>query len=588
MARDESIVSDVSCWVVAALFVVGLVTLGVNLKEVQVDGAADYSYASARQSMRRVQTAGPRGRILDRRGTVLAGNRRSISVACLPSCFQRRTWEGTAEAISNAIARAAEVTGARPGVSWRTVRRHVSQSLAMPLCVWRDVGPEVLARFAERERELVGFEIVESQERTYPLGAAAAHVVGYVGRDRGESAAGDEKVSFYQPEMRGRSGLEAYYDAFLRGVPGENRLLVDARGFAIGTEVVSEARTGPDLELSIDAAVQDEAYACLAGTCGACAVVNPANGEVLALASSPAYDSNAFVPFLSQEVYDSYAKDARKPLLNRACGGAYAPGSTFKPVVALAGLDMGFPPEEEYACTGVFEVGEMCIKCARRWGHGPIDMRTAIRDSCNPYFCNLGMDVGTNAVLNAARALGLGSKTGLDLGVDMAGVVPDAEWKMRMYSERWFQGDLAQMSIGQGMLLASPLQMALVAGAIGTGQLVTPHLKRDLPAVRRPLPFSAEHLQVVRDGMRKVVDGGTGRLGGEGVPVSVSGKTGTAEVGMGAMRRKNTWFIAYAPAESPTVAVAVVVENGESGGTTAAPRAAAVLRRAFRGVSDAR
>jgi len=231
-------------------------------------------------------------------------------------------------------------------------------------------------------------------------------------------------------------------------------------------------------------------------------------------------------------------------------------------------------------------MGSLHLHCSRRWGHGSLSLRQALMVSCNPYFCNLAMENGSNALIRTAREFGLGEKTGLDLGVDMVGTVPDAGWKERMYGERWFPGDLAQMAIGQGMLLVSPLQMARVAGAIGTGFLVTPHLKRDVAPERRPLAVSAHHLTIVRAGMRMVVAGdgkvqGTGWRGGDGVPVAVAGKTGTAEVGRGASRRKNTWFIAYAPAEAPRVAIALVVENGVSGGTTAAPRVGAILRRVF-------
>ena len=292
------------------------------------------------------------------------------------------------------------------------------------------------------------------------------------------------------------------------------------------------------------------------------------------------------MPRLGEERYAALRDDPAKPLLNRAAGGSYAPGSTFKPVVALAALSLGVPPEATYECTGVFTLGEMRLRCASRWGHGVLDMRHAMMKSCNPYFCNLGMEAGTNAVVAAAREFGLGEKTGIDFGVDAAGVVPDAEWKLHSCGERWFSGDLAQMSVGQGMLLVTPLQMARVAGAIATGRLVTPRLKLDAPVESRPLAFREEHLDVVREGMRMVVAGegtssGTGRRAGEGVAVDVSGKTGTAEIGVGERRRKNAWFIAYAPSENPTAALAIVVENAEGGGVTAAPKAAEVLKAIF-------
>ena len=581
MNRDESIVSDLACWAVAAVFVFGLAVLALRLKEVQVEDAADYSYANARQSVRRVQTDGVRGRIIDRNGVVLADNRKSVSIVCKSAFFQKRTWEATVANIETALSNVAAAVGSPSPLTRRDIRRHIDQTLAMPLVAWRDVGEKELARFCEHDRELPGFSVLETEERVFPQGRLASHLIGYVGRDRGESEAGDEKFNFYLPEMRGRSGLEIYYDSFLRGVPGERKVLVDARGFAIREWTVVESKRGPDLRISLDARIQRVAEEQLLGCKGACVVLDPRNGDVIAMVSSPGYDPNEFVPRLSSKLYSSYAENPAKPLLNRASGGAYAPGSTFKPITALAGLKSGFPELVRHECTGVFVFGGMHLRCARRWGHGPLDMRHAIRESCNPYFCSLAADIGTNAVISAARAFGLGEKTGIDLGVDMAGTVPDGEWKMRMYGERWYPGDLPQMAIGQGMLLASPLQMARVAGAIGTGYLVAPRLKLDIPVRREPLPFSKKQLDVVREGMRMVVDGGTGRRGGERVAAAVSGKTGTAEIGRGETRRKNAWFIAFAPSEAPSAAVAMIVENGESGGGTAAPRVRNVLAAMF-------
>ena len=583
---DRPVVSGLACLIVAVFFAAGLLRLGVKLKEIQVDDSAGYSYANARQSVRRVQTAGLRGRILDRHGAVLAANRRSVSIVCNPTAFQRRTWEATALEIESAVARVSSVIGRPSPLSPRAVRRHIRQMLAMPLFVWRDIGEDELAVFSEHEIDFPGFAVAETVEREYPAGKTAAHVIGYVGRDRRDADAGEEKFNFFSPEMRGRSGLEAYYDSFLRGVPGERKLLVDARGFSIRGWTVVEPQKGPDLRLAIDLGVQREVEKQLLGEVGACAVVNPATGEVLALASSPGYDLNDFVPSLIPEVYDRYANDRLKPLLNRASGGLYAPGSTFKPITAVAGLVAGWSAEEEYDCQGVFTLGSLRLRCSSRWGHGALDLRHALMKSCNPYFCNLGMAVGTNCLVGTARAFGLGAKTGLDLGVDSAGVVPDGEWKSRTYGERWYPGDLAQMSIGQGMLLATPLQMARATGAIATGFLVTPHLKLDVPPVRTKLPFAAGVLSEVREGMRLVVvgdgdDRGTGWRGGDGVAVAVSGKTGTAEVGAGERRRKNTWFVAYAPSENPTVAIAMVIENGETGGGTTAPRVCAVLKSIF-------
>ena len=219
--KGESSVGALSCWVVAAVFAAGIVHLVVNLRAVQVTDAADYNYASARQSVRRVQTAGLRGRILGRGGEVLAGNRPSLSIVCLPAGFEERSWSNTVGAIRRGIEKVGAEIGLRPTLSEKAISRHVSQSLALPLFVWRDVGEREIAVFCEREAEFPGFAVVETAERTYPCGALASHVVGYVGRDKGESQAGDEKFSYFTPEMRGRAGLESYYDGFLRGVPGD-------------------------------------------------------------------------------------------------------------------------------------------------------------------------------------------------------------------------------------------------------------------------------------------------------------------------------------------------------------------------------
>ena len=579
----------VSAIVLALAFVAGLLHLGVRLYEIQVEATADYAYASARQSVRRVRTAGMRGRIFDRNGTVLADNRTTLSLVCHPAAFQRRTWEQTAAEMRAAIDAMAKVIGRPAPLTDGKIRRHVDRLLPLPLEVWGDLTAAELARFSERERELPGFSVQETVERVYPQGALAAHAVGWVGTTVTEAEAGDERFYFISPELHGKRGVEYQYDGFLGGVPGERKVLVDARGFAIREWTVVEPQKGPDLALTLDAGIQRTVEEQLRGRRGACVVIDPRSGEVLAFASAPGYDSNTV---RREDVYEALAADPGKPLLNRASGGSYAPGSIFKPVTALAGLSLGYPASKTHDCTGVFELGGMRLHCARRWGHGELDLRHALMVSCNPFFCNLGLEAGTNALRRAARELGLGQRTGIDLGVDTAGVVPDAEWKMRTYREKWFTGDVAQMSIGQGMLLVSPLQMALVAGAIGTGYRVTPRLKAGLPSERRALAFPAEHLQVVREGMRMVVAGdgetrGGGWRCGEGLSVAASGKTGTAEVGRGATRRKNTWFVAYAPSESPTVALAIVIENGESGGSTAAPCANAILRHVF-GTEDGR
>lgn len=571
---------------VSALFVVGFTVLAVRLKEEQIDNAAEHRRDMQSQSFRRVQTSGLRGRIFDRHGVPLADNRLSLDISVNPVAYRNHA-KGTTteERLAGAISALSEIIGRKASIGETTLRRHLRQELARPLVVWRDVTNAELARFAECADEFPGFECTASCERVYPQGRHAAHLVGRVGRDR-LPATGGATPNFVDRDMCGREGLELQYDGYLRGMPGEERILVDARGFAVSHETLVAPHDGPDLTLTIDMELQKAAEAELDGRRGALVALDPRDGAVRVLASAPSFDPNEFVPVLTQEVYVRHRDDPDRPLLNRATAGTYAPGSTFKPLTALAGLRTGHGPDEVRECNGAYDLGGMKIRCARTWGHGPLDLAHALRESCNPYFCGLGVAAGTNALVSVARTFGLGARTGIDFPTDAAGVVPTAEWKAAHFTGddmRWRTGDLAQMSIGQGQLLVTPLQMARVAAALGTGILFLPRLNAALPPEGAPVDAKAWCLDAVRRGMRMVVDGGTGRRAGEGVDAYVIGKTGTAQVGPRGRIRKNTWFIAYAtPVAASRVqeplAMAVVVEDGESGGGTAAPIVASVLR----------
>lgn len=604
-----------SPWFILSLgviYLLGFCVLGSSLFRLQYEDTGDFKADLAQQNMRRIRVPGLRGRILDRNGTVLAECRPSHCIQCNVEEFQKRgAASNTVSAVDEAVERLAGRLGiARPARLTRArIERHVRQASAMPLVLWEDVADEAFARFAEHAEEFPGFEATTRPERVYPYGTLAAHVLGYTGRSRPDDA---DSAHFFEFDMKGRDGVERFYNRFLTGVAGERKVQVDARGFRptkqreammendLDADVAPSA--GLDLRLTIDKGVQTVLEAQLDGQTGAGVVLDPRDGAVIALASAPTFDLNDCVPRLSREVYATLTNMPAKRLQNRAISESYAPGSTFKPITAIAALANGWLPDDEYSCQGVYVLGNLRLHCWDRWGHGPITLRTALEKSCNTFFCNLGTAVGTNAVIEAARAFGLGAATGIDLGGETPGVVPDNEWKLAAYNERWYPGDTCQMSIGQGMLLVTPLQMAVVAAALANGgQIFTPYLfarSEDQPAPEpvRTVPYDPEYIELVRQGMRDVVESGTGRriLTRMEEPdpdslkrrrfklnVSCAGKTGTAEIGRGATRRKNTWVIAFAPFEEPTVAVAMIVERGESGGSTVAPRVHAILAHVF-------
>ncbi len=566
--------------VLAVVFAAGLVFLAVSLHRVQVVQFSEFSRDQVRQSVRRVQVPGPRGRIFDRNGVCLAENRASYCIAYYVEELRKRgKWQNTIDAVDADIDRLAGVLGIPRQISKKKVEQHVRQSLPMPLLAWRDVEPVTLARWAETMEDFPGVDVYVQPERFYPQGALAAHVIGYVSRDRPQSLPG-EQAHFYLPEMIGAAGLERQYNGLLTGVLGGQLIRVDSRGYKHAVWDGTPAVTGQDLHLTLDVNVQRTLEKTLRGWRAAGVVVDPRSGEVMAMASSPAYNLNDFVPAPSAGVWNRLKSDEALPLFNRAVQGRYAPGSTFKPVTAIAAmLHSGFDPDETYTCDGVFTLGTMRLRCWNTYGHGAVGLRKAIEQSCNVYFCHLGQSIGYDAIYAEASKVGLGVQSGIDLPEETRGLLPTAEWKEKTMKDKWRPGDTCHISIGQGLLLTSPLQMAMLASVFANGgKLYRPHLaRREGPGeCVREMGWPPEAVGLVRSGMHDVAALGTGRRV-QVRGIEVAAKTGTAEYDAGGVRRKNTWVTAFAPYDHPTVAVAIVVENGESGGQTVAPMVHDVL-----------
>ena len=581
---------------VLGVMLVAFAVLLAALWRMQVAHGKSYQRDLLKQSVRRVRVPGMRGQIFDRNGLCVADNRPSYCIAIyLEELRQPGRWARTIGHVNSLLDEMSETLGVPRQITEDDIKMHVKKRLPLPLLAWRDLDERTMARLAEHAAKVPGVDIYVEAVRQYPFTNSACHVIGYVGRADPPKDE-EEPYHYYLPEMAGRAGLEKSFDGILRGEPGGRLVRVDVSGFRHDDLAVRSPQNGSDLVMSIDMRVQQYAEAALAGRVGAAVVVDPNNGDVLAMASTPEFDLNQFVPAISAEAWNALSEDENKPLVNRAVAGVYAPGSTFKPVVAMAALEnKKATPGTSFTCPGYFMLGRGRFACWYSAGHGLLNMQQALQNSCNVYFFHLGLQCGPEPIYYMAQALGLGQKTDISLDYEASGLLPDNAWKQRMHHDAWRDGDTCNLSIGQGALGATPLQMALVVAAFANrGTLYRPRLVlgvRDTgtgslravpPKVVRTLDWSPSNIRVVREGMHDVVMSprGTGRLAQ--VPgVDMAGKTGTAEYGVKGAGHKIAWMIAFAPFDHPQYAVALMVEEGMTGGTTAAPMMKQIMTGLF-------
>lgn len=569
--RAESVRFRIRLLLVAMLVAFGF--LAVHLWQIQVLRASEFSSSLDRQSIRRVRLPGIRGRIFDRHGKCLADNRPQYCLAIYTEELrQRGRWSRTVDKVDEVIDELALVLGIPRQVTRADIQMHVQRRLPLPFLVWRGLDERALARWAENDRVFAGVDVYVEAERVYPFGLGASHVIGYVGRaDIGDTE--ENPYHYYLPEMEGKGGVEKTADEWLRGRAGGRLIRVDASGFKYEEKGDREPVPGADVTLTLDMDIQAMAVNVLSNKPGAVVVMDPRNGDVLALASAPAFDVSALS---SQAAWQAVLGDPGRPLINRAIAGQYPPGSIFKPLVALAALVSGrATPATEIPCPGYIMVGNQQFRCWSRRGHGDLAMRKAMEQSCNPYFIDLALRTEYKRLYHMAVSTGFGLPTGIELEGEAAGLMPDDEWKRRARRDAWRPGDTANVSIGQGALLVTPLQMAMFTCALANGGTIyRPRLLldkgvKDGDFIKR-MAWPPAQLSVVRGGMRDVVHGeqGTGkrvRLHG----IEMAAKTGTAQYGDGL---KHAWMILFAPYESPRYAVVIMMEDAVSGGISAAPR----------------
>ena len=601
-------------WLVALLglfMLLGFAVLAVRLWSLQVAQSYHFSKSLARQSLRSVRLPGIRGSVFDRNGVPLAKNRPSCCIEIFPEELRKPgPRQRTVDAVCDTLDRLAETMDVPRSLSANDVRTHLDRRTPLPLVAWRDLPPPAVARYAEHSGDFPGTSLSVEPVRVYPGASSACHLLGYVGRAADTNLPGlpsdgapPEKFHYYLPEMAGRSGVEKRFDGVLRASSGGKlEVQIDATGFKFDEISRREPGRGSDVVLAVDSRIQAAAERVLRGQRGAAVCIDPRNGDVLALASLPGYDPNQFVPFISSSNWNRLLSDTNRPLLNRAVAGEYAPGSTFKPLTLLAALDAGAVTDHTvFPCSGSYRLGSALFHCASRAGHGPIDLRKAIRYSCNVYLFLAAKACGPVPIQEMAARCGFGKRTGISLDFERPGLVPTDAWKRSARKDAWREGDTCNLSIGQGALLVTPLQLALYCAAIANGgTLWQPRLVlgirppggelREIAPAKAPEQpgWKRRHVNAVREGMRDVVnvsDGSGRRARLESIPsVVVAGKTGTAEYGVKGAGRKMTWFIAFAPYDDPRYALAMLVEDGASGGATVAPLAHDFFLRVFRDV----
>ncbi len=551
----------------------GIITL--RLLHLQVVDGEHYLNMSERNRMNVIPIEAPRGLILDRNGRTLVENRASYTISVLPDMVE--DGEKVASFLSS-------VTGVQREEVARKIKEG-EENPYDPVKIKRGADINMVSKVEENICWVPGITVQVEPRRRYPYGSLLSHLLGHTGEiSQGEFNRLKER-GYFKGEMVGKDGVEKVYEEFLHGANGVRYIEVNARGKELGPFPGKESKEpvpGSDIRLTIDLDLQKAAEDAFPDTLlGALVALDPNNGEILAMLSRPAYDLDLFSSVLTPEAWSRLNTDPRHPLLNRAVQSAYPPGSTAKMVAAIAGLEIGVVNENKryLPCDGIYMFGNREYKC---WNsHGSLSLSRAIIESCDIFFYQLGRNIGLENWVYYAEELGLGKPTGIDLPFESSGLVPTPEYYDRKYGKGvWTEGYLLNVSIGQGEILSTPVQLARYMAAIATGgKLVTPHVLKSVTGEKeirgdrnwnvREVDISPYSLRFVRRSLLGAVedDKGTGllaRVSG----VKVAGKTGTAQNPHG---EDHALFVTFAPFDNPSLALAIVVENSGHGGSVAAP-----------------
>ena len=543
-----------------------------------------------------------RGMIFDRHGEMLAGNRPSYDLYVIPEEIQDQ---------EKLLLDLNRYIGLDPAISQGKLLQVSNNHPFKPVCVKRAISRNDLVMIETHRFNLPGVMINVKPQRHYIYENFASHLLGYLGQINEEQLRRQRYKDNKPGDLVGKSGVESKWQSALNGMRGGKQVEVDAAGRIIRVIARKSPIPGANVYLTIDRELQMLAEKKLTNKRGAIVAIDPNNGEILALASSPSYDPNLFIGGIDRVTWDAIATSKDFPLQNRALSGQYPPGSVFKIVVSLAGLEEGLiDPEEEIICNGIYYLGREKYRCWQKNGHGKVNFHRALVESCDVYFYKMGKRIGLDKIAHYAKMFGLGKRTGLDVGQEEAGLVPTGEWKLKSKGIPWQTGETISLSIGQSFLLVTPLQVANIISAVFNGGIIyKPQITKRVgknenknvftfsPQIIGRLNLKPENLELVKNALIGVVNERHGTGGRAKIKNTiVAGKTGTAQVialedediseneeEIPMQYRDHAWFTAVAPAESPKIALAVLVEHGGHGGSAAAPIAKALIKAYLKG-----
>ena len=568
------------------LIVAVMVVLIFGLWRLQVVGAQNYRAQAEANRIRKVPILAPRGQLFDRDGRLLVDSYPSVS------CFLVREQGHDYEADLPLIARGLHMTVDQIHAILKKFRAAPKYT---PLPLKQDITPDEQEFIEAHRDEMPELETVDEQRRLYPKDGFASHLIGYVG-EVSEDMLNDPRYAMYEPgDVVGKSGVEESYDAILRGQDGSHDVLVDSHGREVGKLGTEPSKPGQSLKLTIDLDLQRTAENAFGDRNGAVIAMDPHTGEILAMLSRPTFDPNQFAVRIGRDEWNRLITDPNHPLLNKTIQAQLAPGSTFKVIMSLAGLQQGVAQNLTVNCGGGATFYGHYFACDKR--HGPLNVQQAISKSCDTYFYTLAVKLGITAIAKYAHEVGLGQRTGVDLPDEVSGVLPSEEWKMKTFHEKWYAGETVSVGIGQGALTVTPIQLARALSGIASGGVFKrPHVvfPDELPADYRKamadtfpgsgdvtVPIDPDNWETITDGMAGATDP---RAGGTAFAshlenIDFSGKTGTAQVvshSAGTNKvssviaeRPNAWFVGMAPRRNPDIVVAVLWEHGGWGSGSA-------------------